>query len=93
MNSSVSTPNSSAFWLSEPVPPTFSSRISDSQWRLKYWTAHSCFSAAARVLNVPRFFRLPVFASVFFEYSLYSPLGNLRIVRLRIDRSGKISFR
>jgi hypothetical protein len=35
--------------------------------RLKYCTARSCFSAAARVLNVPRFFRLPDLASFFRE--------------------------
>ena len=29
--------------------------------RLKNWTARSCFSAAARVANVPRLRRLPVF--------------------------------
>src|SRR5215831_18925177 len=37
----------------------------DYPWRLKYCTARSCFSAAARVLNVPRFLRLPVLASTF----------------------------
>lgn len=37
--------------------------------RLKYWTARSCFSAAARALNVPRFFRFPVLESFFFEYN------------------------
>src|SRR6516164_4855566 len=31
------------------------------QWRLKYCTARSCFSAPARVLNVPRLRRRPVF--------------------------------
>src|SRR5262245_1172776 len=31
------------------------------QWRLKYCTARSCFSAAARVLKVPRLRRRPVF--------------------------------
>src|SRR5262245_2182336 len=35
----------------------------DYPWRLKYWTARSCFSAAARVLKVPRFRRLPVLGS------------------------------
>src|SRR6516165_5855545 len=34
---------------------------SQPQWRLKYCTARSCFSAAARVLNVPRLRRRPVF--------------------------------
>ena len=31
--------------------------------RLKYCTARSCLCAAAREENVPRFFRLPLFAS------------------------------
>ena len=30
------------------------------QWRLKYWTSRSCFSAALRVVKVPRLRRLPV---------------------------------
>src|SRR5689334_22615829 len=34
---------------------------------LKYWTARSCFSAASLVSNVPRFRRLPVFASALRE--------------------------
>jgi len=38
------------------------------QRRLKYWTAFSCFFAAARVLKVPRFRRLPVFGFFFREY-------------------------
>jgi hypothetical protein len=28
--------------------------------RLKYWMSRSCFSAAARLANVPRLRRLPV---------------------------------
>lgn len=36
---------------------------------LKYWTARSCFLAAAIEENVPRFFRFPVLASFFREYS------------------------
>jgi len=35
--------------------------------RLKNWTARSCFSAASLVSNVPRFLRLPVFASALRE--------------------------
>src|SRR5262245_42194080 len=31
------------------------------QWRLKYCAARSCFTAAARVLKVPRLRRRPVF--------------------------------
>jgi hypothetical protein len=40
---------------------------------LKYWTARSCFSAAARVLKVPRFLRRPVRGLAFREYSRYFP--------------------
>jgi len=46
---------------------------SNQPLRLKNWTARSCFSASARVLNVPRFFRLPVFASTLREYRRYLP--------------------
>lgn len=35
--------------------------------RLKNWISRSCFSAASRVSNVPRFRRLPVLGSVFIE--------------------------
>ena len=44
------------------------------------WTARSCFSAAARDPNVPKFLRLPDFASFFFEYSRYSPDFSFRIM-------------
>jgi hypothetical protein len=37
------------------------------QCLLKNWTARSCFSAAARLPNVPRFLRRPVFGSFFRE--------------------------
>lgn len=37
--------------------------------RLKYWMSFSCFSAAALVLNVPRFLRFPVFGFFLREYS------------------------
>ena len=40
-----------------------------AQRRLKYWTARSCFSAAARLLKVPRLRRFPVFGSILLEYS------------------------
>lgn len=43
------------------------SGISRHQCRLKYWTARSCLSAAARDLNVPRLRRLPVLGSVLRE--------------------------
>src|SRR2546428_8549799 len=43
------------------------------QCRLKYWIALSCFWAAPRVRNVPRFFRFPVFESFFRKYNRYSP--------------------
>src|SRR5262249_34574870 len=52
----------------------------DYPWRLKYWTARSCFSAAARVLKVPRFRRLPVLGSFFYEYRRYPPEASLRII-------------
>jgi len=50
--------------------------------RLKYCTARSCFSAAARVANVPRFLRLLLFGSFFDEYNRYCPFFNLRIMPL-----------
>jgi hypothetical protein len=58
---------------------------------LKYWTARSCFSAAARVEKVPRFLRRPVFGFFFLEYSLYCPDFSLRIMatlRCRVAQSG-----
>src|SRR5229473_8517126 len=48
--------------------------------RLKNCTARSCFSAAARVENVPRFLRLPVFGSFLREYRRYSPDFNFLII-------------
>jgi hypothetical protein len=38
-------------------------------WRLKYWTARSCFSAARLDANVPRFLRFPVLGFFFREYT------------------------
>ena len=35
---------------------------------LKYWTSRSCFSAASRVVKVPRFLRFPVLVFNFREY-------------------------
>jgi hypothetical protein len=52
--------------------------------RLKYCTARSCFCAAARDENVPRFFRFPVFASFLREYKRYSPDSSLRIIRKKM---------
>jgi hypothetical protein len=43
-------------------------RRREGQRRLKYCTALSCFLAAARVLNVPKFRRFPVFGFFFREY-------------------------
>src|SRR5205814_92922 len=40
-------------------------------YRLKNWTARSCFLAAARLLNVPRLRRLPVFGFFLREYRRY----------------------
>src|SRR5436305_5781645 len=51
----------------------FYRRRERSQWRLKYCTAFSCFFAAAFVLKVPRFLRLPVFGFFLREYSRYLP--------------------
>src|SRR5579863_817321 len=56
--------------------------------RLKYCTARSCFCAAAREENVPRFFRFPVFASFLREYKRYSPDCNLRTMRKRCRIEG-----
>jgi hypothetical protein len=53
------------------------------QCRLKYCTARSCFSAADRVLKVPRFRRRLVFGSSFREYNRYSPERSLRIMNHR----------
>src|SRR5690349_12225909 len=47
---------------------------------LKYWTARSCFSASARVSNVPRFLRLCVFALTLREYRRYLPDFNFLII-------------
>jgi hypothetical protein len=41
--------------------------------RLKNWTARSCFSAAARVANVPRLRRLLVLGFGLREYNRYLP--------------------
>src|SRR5437667_3099395 len=57
----------------------FYRRHERSQWRLKYCTAFSCSFAAAFVLKVPRFLRLPVFGFFLREYSRYSPDFSLRI--------------
>src|SRR5205807_4495935 len=48
--------------------------------RLKNCTARSCFSAAWRVLNVPRLRRLPVFGSSLREYKRYWPELSLRTI-------------
>lgn len=48
--------------------------------RLKNCTARSCFSAAARVANVPRLRRRPVRGSTFREYNRYWPDFSLRIM-------------
>jgi len=51
---------------------------------LKYCTARSCFTAAAREENVPKFFRLPVFASFLREYKRYSPDCSFRIMQKKM---------
>jgi len=57
------------------------------QLRLKYCTARSCFSAAAREPKVPRFRRLPVFGFFFREYSRYFPSFSFRIIAVVSRRS------
>ena len=59
-----------------------------SQCLLKYCTAFSCFSAAAFVLNVPRFLRLPVLGFFFREYNRYLPDLSFLIMEdfLSLDR-------
>src|SRR6185369_13910193 len=52
---------------------------------LKYWTARSWRSAAARVANVPRLRRLPVRAFFLREYSRYLPDGSLRIMPVALQ--------
>jgi hypothetical protein len=47
---------------------------------LKNWTARSCFSAASRLLNVPRFRLMPVFGLTFREYNRYLPDFSFRII-------------
>src|SRR5689334_21003478 len=47
---------------------------------LKDWTSCSCFLAASRVSNVPRFLRFPVFESFFSEYRRYFPDLSFRII-------------
>ena len=55
--------------------------------RLKNCTALSCFSAAARVLNVPRLRRFPVLGFFDREYNRCLPEGSLRIMgKLRLRR-------
>src|SRR6185503_19223292 len=62
-----------------PLPPRDSPE-DRRQPCLKYCTARSCFSAAARDLNVPRLLRLPVFGFFLREYNRYSPLLSFRIM-------------
>ena len=47
---------------------------------MKNWTSRSCFSAAARVLKVPRLRRFPVLGSFFLEYRRYPPEASFRIM-------------
>jgi hypothetical protein len=61
--------------------------VSDQPLRLKYWMARSCFSAAARVSNVPRFLRLPVLASTLREYRRYLPDFNFLIISFHLGAS------
>ena len=59
-------------------------RMSRHECRLKYCTARSCFSAASRVSNVPRFRRRFVRGSILREYSRYLPDLSLRIMRANL---------
>ena len=47
---------------------------------LKYRISLSCFSAASRVGNVPRFLRFPVLGFFFREYMRYSPVLSFLII-------------
>jgi hypothetical protein len=58
----------------------FASPVIRNQCRLKYCTARSCFAAADRVLNVPRFLRRPVAGFRFREYKRYWPDLSFRII-------------
>jgi hypothetical protein len=53
---------------------------------LKNCTARSCFSAADREENVPKFLLLPVFGFFLREYRRYSPDFNLRIMQKKDAR-------
>ena len=50
-------------------------------------------SAAARVLNVPKFRRRLVFGSSFLEYNRYSPVLSFRIIFLQSASLGKSCIR
>src|SRR5712692_5659314 len=58
-----------------------------AQCRLKNWMARSCWRAASRVLNVPRFRLLPVRGSFFLEYRRYFPDGSFRIIARLLEDS------
>src|ERR1700675_4920893 len=55
-------------------------RRTETQCRLKYCTARSCFMAAARDLKVPRLRRLPVLGFFLREYRRKPPDFSLRII-------------
>ena len=50
-------------WSRRNPSRTANSTAMGAQWRLKYCTSRSCFSAAARLAKVPRLRLLPVFGS------------------------------
>jgi hypothetical protein len=54
--------------------------LSDHECFLKYWISRSCFWAAERDLNVPKFLLFPVLGFFFREYSRYPPAASLRII-------------
>jgi hypothetical protein len=82
-------------WLDGRLNVVSSSARSLQRCRLKNCTARSCFSAAARVRNVPRLRRRPVRGSTFREYRRYSPDFSLRIIvsSLASDMSSAVQAR
>jgi hypothetical protein len=67
------------------VPSNTSPRENKTHLRLKYCTARSCFSAAPRVLNVPRFLRFPVLGFFLREYKRYSPDLSFLIIAIALS--------
>src|ERR1041384_4593964 len=68
--------------FSAPRGPRAKQAAAFVQCRLKYCPSRSCFSAAARLLKVPRFLRLPVLGFFLREYKRYPPDLSLLIILL-----------